>query len=367
MADRLPLPTLLSQALVAFTVEFDNEAETRMAHRTTTAGAATGGGRGVWLVSLAMWANFMQFVSEEGIPFRDLEGPAKLTNLAGLQRWGYITFEPDPADTRPKPPRADWVVRPTRSGRRAQRIWGPLAGEIERRWEQRFGSDGIARLRGSLESLIDQFDVPLPRYLPVVHHGMFTRVPPLGPLMATTSERGSGFDLSVLLSQVLLAFTLDFERESKVSLVMCADALRLLDGEGVRVRDLPRRAGVSKEGVAMMVGYLERRGFIVVERDPPDSRTNVARLTPKGEMALNTYRRLLEEIQARWTARFGTQEVAGLRADLEDLVGDPSGGQSPLLEGLQPPPDGWRASVPRPATLPHHPMVLHRGGYPDGS
>jgi hypothetical protein len=27
----------------------------------------------------------------------------------------------------------------------------------------------------------------------------------------------------------------------------------------------------------------------------------------------------------------------------------------------------WRASVPNPETLPHYPMVLHRGGYPDGS
>ena len=34
---------------------------------------------------------------------------------------------------------------------------------------------------------------------------------------------------------------------------------------------------------------------------------------------------------------------------------------------FEPYPDNWRASVRRPATLPHFPMVLHRGGYPDGS
>jgi hypothetical protein len=27
----------------------------------------------------------------------------------------------------------------------------------------------------------------------------------------------------------------------------------------------------------------------------------------------------------------------------------------------------WRARVPAPAALPHYPMTLHRGGYPDGS
>ena len=30
-------------------------------------------------------------------------------------------------------------------------------------------------------------------------------------------------------------------------------------------------------------------------------------------------------------------------------------------------PLSWRAAVRRPATLPHYPMVLYRGGYPDGS
>jgi Leucine carboxyl methyltransferase len=43
-------------------------------------------------------------------------------------------------------------------------------------------------------------------------------------------------------------------------------------------------------------------------------------------------------------------------------------GRPPVLfGGLEPYPDNWRASVRRPATLPHFPMVLHRGGYPDGS
>jgi len=30
-------------------------------------------------------------------------------------------------------------------------------------------------------------------------------------------------------------------------------------------------------------------------------------------------------------------------------------------------PEGWRASAPRPEMLPHFSIVLHRGGYPDGS
>ena len=41
--------------------------------------------------------------------------------------------------------------------------------------------------------------------------------------------------------------------------------------------------------------------------------------------------------------------------------------ESRLSKGLGPPPGGWRAAVRAKATLPQYPMVLHRGGFPDGS
>ena len=56
--------------------------------------------------------------------------------------------------------------------------------------------------------------------------------------------------------------------------------------------------------------------------------------------------------------------MTALRQALEPLVaGDPPR----LYAGLEPYPDGWRARLPQPVTLPHYPMTLHRGGYPDGS
>ena len=58
----LPLPTLLSQALVAFTIEFDNEFEHKMPHRTTKHSS----GYGPWLVSMAMYLNCRRFVGDDG-------------------------------------------------------------------------------------------------------------------------------------------------------------------------------------------------------------------------------------------------------------------------------------------------------------
>ncbi|MGA9630858.1 MAG: helix-turn-helix domain-containing protein, partial [Candidatus Acidiferrales bacterium] len=104
----LPLPTLLSHALVAFTIEFDNEAEHQLPHRTTEHGATPGAVHSPWLVSMVMWTNCMQFVGEEGVTVGELERLARTTtNLNGMQRWRYIDVAPDPADRRPKPPRRD--------------------------------------------------------------------------------------------------------------------------------------------------------------------------------------------------------------------------------------------------------------------
>ena len=53
--------------------------------------------------------------------------------------------------------------------------------------------------------------------------------------------------------------------------------------------------------------------------------------------------------------------TGALRASFEPLAA----GQSPVLSGgLEPYPDNWRASVRRPATLPHFPIVLHAAAIP---
>jgi hypothetical protein len=175
VAAGLPLSTLLSQVLVAFTIEFDNEFERQMPHRTTNHGSAAASRQGPWLVSLVMWLNCIRFVGEEGVTVRELERLARTTtNLNGMERWGYIVVEPDPADNRPKPPRSDWVIRAAPKGRKAQEVWQPLFAAIEKRWQARFGKDAINQLRQSLWALISQIDVELPDCLPILGYGLFS-------------------------------------------------------------------------------------------------------------------------------------------------------------------------------------------------
>jgi hypothetical protein len=93
-------------------------------------------------------------------------------------------------------------------------------------------------------------------------------------------------------------------------------------------------------------------------------RGTVARLTPRGQDARRRYHERLGALEAAWQDRFGPDVTLAVRAALEPLV---SAEPPPLHAAIEPYPDNWRARLPRPAVLPCYPMVLHRGGYPDGS
>jgi len=165
----LPVSALLSQALVAFTIEFDNEAERRLPHRTTSHGTS-GDGDATWLVPLAMWENCMRYVTGDPLTAGDLEARARTrTNLDGMRRWGYITIDGTAKKVHNGRPGPDAVLRATVAGLRAREIWRPLAGLVEQRWQERFGADRVAALRDPLTSMVSRLDPGLPDCLPILH------------------------------------------------------------------------------------------------------------------------------------------------------------------------------------------------------
>ncbi|MBV9268534.1 MAG: hypothetical protein JO061_20365, partial [Acidobacteriaceae bacterium] len=181
------------------------------------------------------------------------------------------------------------------------------------------------------------------------------------------TTRNAALPISALLSKALLLFALEFERDSKLSLAISANVLRLLNDGPVRVQDLPRLSGVSKELIAVALGFLEKRGYASVKPESSTSRVKVVTLTANGQHGGNAYHHKIQAIEEDWMARFGGDAIDRLRGVLQRLVGDGTASKSPLFDGLNPYPDGWRASRARPETLPHYPMVSHRGGFPDGS
>jgi hypothetical protein len=364
--ETLPLTTLLSQALVAYTIEFDNEFERQTPHRTTLLGASGGGGP--WLVSMVMWFNCMRYVGETPLSGAELERLARTrTNLRGMHRWRYIDVEAPPDDKRSKPPYVDLLVRATRRGLRAQKVWQPLARDIETRWEDRFGVSHVDALRVALCAVVTQFDLDLPDCMPILQYGLASAgsTPPAFPRRSGGDDDVETLALPSLLSRALLMLAIDFEARSRVSLAVHADLLRALREHPTPVRDLPRLTGVSKEAISMGMGLIAKRGLAVLEPNANGRAGNAARLTAKGIASRAAHAQLLRKVEEQWASRYGADVTGALRDSLGRLAGDSFG--SRLLRGIPAFPDGWRAKVPKAETLPSFPMVLHRGGYPDGS
>lgn len=345
MADQPPLTTLLSWVWIAHVIEADNAFEVQ--------GAARVGRR--FRISYAMWANGLRLVDEEGVTVGELHRRAGAAcNIAGLERWGWIHVGDASAGRRAgygthagvKP---DTVLRPTRGGSYARRLWSRVVAEVEQRWRARFGGGVIDALRqaAALES-------PMPWAVPEVHpsDGFRTHV--------SYGAAGGGAPLVALIAQRLTAFTVEHERESSFSLPLGANLLRAVGSDLVRMRDLPMLTGVSKEGVAMATGFLGRHRS---SREGREGANRTIQLTERGLAALDDYRR-----------RIVLPADEPLRGALSVVLE-----QGEALSACFAPPDGcWRGEKPYltqtrrlmadpTGTMPWHPMVLHRGGWPDGS
>ncbi len=155
---------------------------------------------------------------------------------------------------------------------------------------------------------------------------------------------------------------------------MSCNALRVVSEPGVRVRDLPGRAGVAREAIAGSLRELESRGYVVIGPGP----ARLAQLTAKGRAVQADGRALASRIERDWQQRFGADVIGALTGAAQEIFAAYDREQPRLAEGLRPYLDGWRAHPPYlaqttallrdpAAALPHYPVVSHRGGFPDGS
>jgi hypothetical protein len=353
---RRPISALLPQILVAFTVELDNEFELQMAK------AGHPGAR----LSLVVWLNLMRFIPEHGISVRELVTGSLLEQsqikfmLGCLERWGFVTLEPGAESAKKgalKLPAKrgflvrdgfgsgrgisnDWNVRLSDTrGVSARSIWLELPEKIEQRWQARFGSDEIQRLRDSLRSVVDHVDLELPHGFVDVRERR-AKVPP------RRGHEVSEFPLPTLLAQALILFVIEFEQESSAPLSLCASMLRVLGDAPVRESDIVRLTGSSPEtsGIGWQV-----KPYIVVETDPSAKRGKAIGLSPRGMAAQGVYRQLTAEIEKRWQVRFGMRQIENLRESLLALLNAKKADHPLLSEGLIPPPGTVRAGEQIPA------------------
>lgn len=357
MRDLLPFPVMLSQLLVAFTIEHDNEWELRYWINADPAPLRT---------SLVMWANFLRFVSKDGITVQELSRkagypPGKVhPDLAGMLRWRYVDIDSE----NPKKPKLHNIVRPTIMGLQSAEAWKPLVDKVENRWVTRFGYDNVSRLKEALSSIVIAFDRPLPHYFPVLNHRNGMRV--LSP-HRPDCDPPDKLALPYLLSQVHHLFTQDVEQNSEISLAIRSNVLRVVDLELIAKKALPQLSGISKEAISMSTTYLKKKG-LMLEEPSPTGRGKAVRLTEQGKAEKRRYPEIIGSVEDLWQERISADQLADLRSSLAQFVKHEEQQEPLLFRGLIPPaPNLWRAKRPNRDILPHHPMVLYRGGWPDGS
>ncbi len=356
---RDPLCSLLSRAWVAYVMETDNLVEAMALDEPV--------GR-LFKISFAMWANGLRWLDDDGTAVADLTRRAgAATNLGGMERWRWIEIGTGGGDRRPGYGTSRGIgdstlVRPSPAGRYARRVWPEAVEAVHGRWRDRFGDDALDRLAAALDATPEHLaSERLPWAPPVVGpaDGFRTRVLP------TDRAADTQVPLVVRLGQVLAGRTLTAEAGSAVSLPLAANLLRVLpDDDAVPARELPRLTGVSREAIAMATGYARRRGLIA------EGAARSYALTDDGRAA-----------RAEWASAAGEQEGTDaasaeepLRAALLGVLDQ----HDALAAGLTPPEGCWRNQRPYlsqterlvddpMSALPWQPMVLHRGGWPDGS
>ena len=135
-----PLPALVSQALAAFTIDYEWD--------------IFGYGAG-----LQATANLLQYTPDDGISLGDASarGDVRGNGKAGLERHLVVVVEPG------RPSDSSRRVLLTPKGKRARDSHAHLLTQVERDWHERYGTC-VQELRTTLESLDDQLGEGLPNY-----------------------------------------------------------------------------------------------------------------------------------------------------------------------------------------------------------
>jgi DNA-binding MarR family transcriptional regulator len=95
--------------------------------------------------------------------------------------------------------------------------------------------------------------------------------------------------------------------------------MQFLDEHGMRVSDLARRAQITKQSMAELVGHLERHGYVERVPDPDDRRAKLIRTTARGLALHRIAREFVPELEERWGRRLGKAKMRELKMLLSEL------------------------------------------------
>ena len=313
-----PLPTLLGRALGAFAHHYDSVR-----------------GQDRSIPPLAVWANALRVIDVDGTDQRQLGRRAVISKrvaevvVSRLERRGTVSVEARAIPGRRGKAR---IVRPTPDGWAARQVAVRLVDTVHEDWRRRFGIDCIVQLREALSWVVDRLPVELPHYVtgygagdPSVTGGDYVledpgppRVPAHGQdwpvVIREPGSAAAALPLPALLSQVLAAFAIDYERERLGQLSVVSNFLRLVGEEGVTLERAHALGGVSGNGKTLHERHLD----VVVEPGRARDKNRRVYLTPKSRRMRDAYPHLVREIEQKWCEEYG-DAVAAMRSALHAM------------------------------------------------
>lgn len=310
-----PLPTLLGRAIGAFALDYEQ---------------ARGGDSSI--PQLGTWANALRVLDADETDQRQLARRAAISRRAAevvvtrLERLGRVAVEKRAIEGRRGKTR---LVRLTASGEAGTASAATLVDTVQADWRERFGGDTVDRLRDALSTVVERLPVELPHYPagygaadPSVTGGDYVPEDPGPPRIPAHGQdwpvvlRQPGGDtghlpLPALLSQVLAAFAIDYERERFGSLPAASNFLRFVGDDGMTLGRARVLGGVTGNGKSLH----ERHRDVVAEPGRPRDMGRRVFLTPKGRRVRDAYPNVVVEVEDRWRKQYAAA-IPPMRATL---------------------------------------------------
>jgi hypothetical protein len=273
-------------------------------HDYVTEGAGRDG-----LPSLDGWANLLRVLDAGGVRRRELPTLLRLSKRAvssrvsAAARRGWID---EPASDG-----ANALIRLTGRGADVVAQWKPVARAGEARWREQVGSDRATAVLTALGTVVATFPLEHPHY-PASYGTVDASITggpgeDWKPVPRQGNNTVAGLSMCALISQALVAFSIDYERLSPVPLSVTASILRRVPRAGAPLRDI---------GASAHLSTMSRHGFVYVDGD--GDRATVY-LTAKGHAVSSAFEGRVEAVEHAWRQRFGAEAVSNLRQALEDL------------------------------------------------
>jgi DNA-binding MarR family transcriptional regulator len=96
--------------------------------------------------------------------------------------------------------------------------------------------------------------------------------------------------------------------------------LTLTPEEGMRVTDLAKRLGMTKQSLGEFASVLEQQGLLESVSDPGDRRVRILRPTARGRKVAALSDRAIRAMEARWRDDIGPRRWDAMRRTLLEIV-----------------------------------------------